>query len=122
MSLTSFAESAAEFPRRIVCLSGESAETLYLLGAEDRIVGVSGFSTRPPQVRSKPRVSTFTNADIDAIFALKPDLVLAFSDVQAEITRNLILRGATGSELQSTHHRRNLRHDRSAGAPDRKAE
>lgn len=91
----SFSQLAADFPRRIVCLSDETTETLYLLGAEDRIVGVSGFSTRPPKVRTKPRVSTFTSADIDAILALKPDLVLTFSDVQAEITRNLILRGAT---------------------------
>lgn len=81
------------FPRRIVCLTDETSETLYLLGEEDRIVGVSGFSTRPPAVRTKPRVSTFQNANIDAIRALKPDLVLAFSDVQAELARQLILNG-----------------------------
>ena len=80
-------------PRRIVCLSDETAETLYLLGAQDRIVGVSGFSTRPPEVRSKPRISAFRDANLDAIVALKPDLVLTFSDVQAEITRQLVLRG-----------------------------
>ena len=68
-------------------------ETLYLLGEQDRIVGVSGFSTRPPEVRSKPRISGFREANVDAIVALKPDLVLAFSDVQAEITRQLVLRG-----------------------------
>ena len=80
-------------PRRIVCLSDETAETLFLLGEQDRIVGVSGFSTRPPEVRSKPRISAFRDANLDAIVALKPDLVLTFSDVQAEITRQLILRG-----------------------------
>ena len=80
-------------PRRIVCLSDETAETLYLLGEQDRIVGVSGFSTRPPEVRTKPRISVFRDANFDAIVALKPDLVLTFSDVQAEITRQLVLRG-----------------------------
>ena len=82
-----------EYPRRIVCLSDETAETLYLLGEQDRIVGVSGFSTRPPEVRTKPRISAFRDADVDAIVALKPDLVLSFSDVQAEITKQLVLRG-----------------------------
>jgi iron complex transport system substrate-binding protein len=80
-------------PRRIVCLSDETAETLYLLGEQDRIVGVSGFSTRPPEVRNKPRISAFRDANFDAIGASKPDLVLTFSDVQAEITRQLVLRG-----------------------------
>jgi iron complex transport system substrate-binding protein len=86
---------AAEFPRRIVCLTDETTETLYLLGEQDRIVGVSGYATRPPEARRKPRVSAFKNANIDAILDLKPDLVLTFSDVQAEITRLLVLRGAT---------------------------
>lgn len=84
---------AFEFPRRIVCLSGETVETLYLLGEQDRIVGVSGFCTRPREVRSKPRVSVFNDADFDAILDLKPDLVLTFSDVQAQITRELVSRG-----------------------------
>src|SRR5579863_3910813 len=94
---SSFPSSAngADFPRRIVCLSDETTETLYLLGEQDRIVGVSGFSRRPPEVRSKPRVSGFNSANIDAIFDLKPDLILTFSDVQADITRQLVLRGAT---------------------------
>lgn len=87
--------SPTDFPRRIVCLSDETTETLYLLGEQDRIVGVSGFSTRPPAVRTKPRVSAFNSANIDAILELKPDLVLTFSDVQAEITRQLVLRGVT---------------------------
>jgi iron complex transport system substrate-binding protein len=86
---------SAEFPARIVCLSDETTETLYLLGEQDRIVGVSGFSTRPPEVRSKPRVSTFNNANVEEILALKPDLVLTFSDVQAEITKQLVLHGLT---------------------------
>src|SRR5579863_3771571 len=85
----------AEFPRRIVCLTDETTETLYLLGEQDRIVGVSGYATRPSEARLKPRVSAFRNAKFDAILNLNPDLVLAFSDVQAEITRELVLRGAT---------------------------
>ena len=81
------------FPRRIVCLSDEAAELVYLLGGQDRLVGVSGFSTRPPEVRLKPRVSTFRSANFDAIADLRPDLVITYSDVQAEITRELSLRG-----------------------------
>jgi iron complex transport system substrate-binding protein len=84
---------SGDFPRRIVCLTDETAETLYLLGEQDRIVGVSGFSTRPKEVRQKPRVSAFASAKFDKILDLKPDLVLAFSDVQAEITRELVRRG-----------------------------
>jgi len=85
----------AEFPRRIVCLSDETTETLYLLGEQDRIAGVSGFTTRPPEARLKPRVSAFSSANFDSILKLEPDLVLTFSDVQAEITRELVLRGIT---------------------------
>src|SRR5580700_10384190 len=85
----------AEFPRRIVCLTDETTDVLYLLGEQDRIVGVSGYTTRPPEARRKPRVSAFRNAKFDAILDLKPDLVLTFSDVQAEITRELVLRGVT---------------------------
>ncbi|MGD0733505.1 MAG: cobalamin-binding protein [Terracidiphilus sp.] len=84
-----------DFPSRIVCLTDETVETLYLLGEQDRIVGVSGYATRPPEARQKPRVSAFKSAKIDAILDLKPDLVLTFSDVQAEITRQLVLRGIT---------------------------
>src|ERR1700759_4190251 len=83
------------FPNRIVCLSDEVAELIYLLGEQHRIVGVSGFSTRPPEVRLKPRVSTFRDADFDAITRLKPDLVITYSDVQANITREASLRGLT---------------------------
>ncbi|MGH9600646.1 MAG: cobalamin-binding protein [Terracidiphilus sp.] len=87
--------SELDFPRRIVCLTDETTETLYLLGEQDRIVGVSGYAKRPPEARRKPRVSAFRDANIPAILDLKPDLVLTFSDVQAEITRELVRRGAT---------------------------
>jgi iron complex transport system substrate-binding protein len=87
--------SSAEFPRRIVCLTDETTEILYLLGEQDRIVGVSGYAHRPAEARSKPRVSAFRDANFEAILDLKPDLILTFSDVQAEITRQLVLRGAT---------------------------
>jgi iron complex transport system substrate-binding protein len=83
-------------PSRIVCLTEETVETLYLLGEQDRIVGVSGYAARPPQVRrEKPRVSAFTSADIPEILALEPDLVLTFSDLQAEIAAELIRAGIT---------------------------
>src|SRR6476620_840061 len=78
-------------PSRIVCLTEEAVETLYLLGEQDRIVGVSGYAVRPPQVRrEKPRVSAFVSADIPKILALEPDLVLAFSDLQADIAADLV--------------------------------
>jgi iron complex transport system substrate-binding protein len=81
-------------PQRIVCLTEETVETLHLLGEQDRIVGISGYVVRPPQARrEKPRVSAFTSANIDKILALKPDLVLAFSDLQADIAADLIRRG-----------------------------
>ena len=73
-------------PERIVCLTEETVETLYLLGEDRRIVGISGYVVRPPRARrEKPRVSAFTSADIPKILALKPDLVLTFSDLQADI-------------------------------------
>lgn len=81
-------------PERIVCLTEETVETLYLLGAEDRIAGVTGYAVRPARVRrEKPRVGAFTSADIDKIMALDPDLVLTFSDLQADIAAGLIRRG-----------------------------
>ncbi len=84
------------FPARIICLTEEPVETLYLLGEQDRIIGVSGFAVRPPQVRKeKPIVSTFTDADVDKIMALKPDLVIGFSDIQSEIAKELIAKGVT---------------------------
>jgi iron complex transport system substrate-binding protein len=81
-------------PSRIVCLTEETVETLYLLGEQHRIVGVSGYAVRPPQVRrEKPRVSAFTSADIPKILALEPDLVFTFSDLQANIAAELIRAG-----------------------------
>jgi iron complex transport system substrate-binding protein len=81
-------------PARIVCLTEETVETLYLLGEQDRIVGISGYVVRPLQARrEKPRVSAFTSANVDKILALKPDLVLTFSDLQADIAADLIRRG-----------------------------
>ncbi len=81
-------------PERIVCLTEETVEALYLLGEQDRIVGISGYVVRPPQARrEKPRVSAFTSADIPKIAALAPDLVLTFSDLQADIAADLIRRG-----------------------------
>jgi len=85
--------SDSPWPERIVCLTEETTETLYLLGQGDRIVGVSGYTVRPPEARSKPKVSAFINAKFDKIVALQPDLVLAFSDLQADLTAELVRRG-----------------------------
>lgn len=84
---------ASTYPRRIVCLTEETTETIYLLGEQDRIVGVSGYTARPPEARLKPKVSAFTSAKFDKIMDLNPDLVLTFSDLQADIARELIVRG-----------------------------
>jgi iron complex transport system substrate-binding protein len=81
------------YPSRIVCLTEETTETLYLLGEGDRVVGVSGYTIRPPEARKKPRVSAFINARFSKIEALSPDLVLGFSDLQADIAAELIRRG-----------------------------
>jgi iron complex transport system substrate-binding protein len=86
--------AADAFPRRIVCLTEETTETLYLLGEEWRIVGISGFTVRPARARKeKPRVSAFTSAKIDRILELRPDLVLGFSDLQADIAAQLARAG-----------------------------
>src|SRR6188768_2364168 len=85
---------SATYATRIVCLTEETTETLYLLGEEARIVGISGFTVRPPRARrEKPRVSAFTSAKIDRIVALNPDLVLGFSDLQADIAAQLVRKG-----------------------------
>jgi iron complex transport system substrate-binding protein len=88
------APARTDFASRIVCLTEETTEALYLLGEESRIVGISGFTVRPPRARrEKPRVSAFTSAKIERIVALDPDLVLAFSDLQAGIAADLVRRG-----------------------------
>ncbi|MEN1939978.1 cobalamin-binding protein [Luteimonas sp. MJ246] len=90
-------------PRRIVCLTEEPTETLYALGEQDRIVGISGFTVRPPRARrEKPKVSAFTSAKIDAIMALAPDLAIGFSDIQADIAAELVRRGV---EVWISNHR-----------------
>jgi len=87
-------ELGAKYPERIVCLTEETTETLYLLGEKDRIVGISGFTVRPPEARKeKPKVSAFTSAKIDKILALEPDLVIGFSDLQADIAKDLVAAG-----------------------------
>jgi len=84
----------ARYPERIVCLTEETTETLYLLGEERRIVGISGYTVRPPQARrEKPRVSAFLSAKTDKILQLRPDLVIGFSDLQADIARELAKAG-----------------------------
>jgi iron complex transport system substrate-binding protein len=83
-------------PRRIVCLTEETTETLYLLGEQDRIAGISAFTVRPIEARrEKPFVSQYIRADVETIVALKPDLILGFSDLQADICAELIRRGQT---------------------------
>ena len=81
------------FPKRIVCLTEETTETLYLIGEGDRVVGISGYTVRPPEARRKPKVSSFLHARYEKIAALEPDLILAFSDLQSEITSDLVKRG-----------------------------
>jgi iron complex transport system substrate-binding protein len=85
--------SKVQFPERIVCLTEETTEALYLMGAGDLVVGVSGYTARPPEARQKPKVSAFINARFDKILALQPDLVLGFSDLQADIAAELVRRG-----------------------------
>ncbi len=83
------------YPQRIVCLTAETTEIAFALGAGDRVVGVSGAATRPPEAREKPKVGGFTSFRLDKIFALGPDLVLAFSDLQADVVRDLVGAGVT---------------------------
>src|SRR6187431_2937947 len=94
---------SATYATRIVCLTEETTETLYLLGEEARIVGISGFTVRPARARrEKPRVSAFTSAKIDRIVELRPDLVLGFSDLQADIAAELV---RAGIEVHVFNHR-----------------
>jgi iron complex transport system substrate-binding protein len=93
----------AQGPRRIVCLTEEPTEVLYALGEQDRIVGISGFTVRPPRARKeKPKVSAFTSAKIDKILALQPDMAIGFSDIQADIARELV---KAGVEVWISNHR-----------------
>ena len=85
----------SRYPERIVCLTEETTETLYLLGEGHRVVGVSGYTVRPPEARKKPRISAFLNARFEKIEDLRPDLILAFSDLQRDIVSELIKRGHT---------------------------
>jgi iron complex transport system substrate-binding protein len=82
-----------KYPERIVCLTEETTETLYLLGEGRRVVGISGYTVRPTEAREKPRVSAFISAKFDKIEALNPDLILTFSDLQADIAAELVRRG-----------------------------
>ncbi len=93
MDLSALLAQAPPHPRRVVCLTEETTETLYRIGAGDLVVGVSGFTVRPPEARRTPRVSSFLSADADAILALHPDLVVGFSDLQAAIAADLVRRG-----------------------------
>jgi iron complex transport system substrate-binding protein len=91
------------YPQRIVCLTEEPTETLYALGESDRIVGISGFTVRPPEARrDKPKVSAFTSARLDRILALQPDLAIGFSDIQADIAQALV---KAGVEVWISNHR-----------------
>jgi iron complex transport system substrate-binding protein len=92
-TLEALLAAAPPHPRRIVCLTEETTETLYRIGAGDLVVGVSGFTVRPPEARRKPRVSSFLAADFERILALRPDLVIGFSDLQADLARELARRG-----------------------------
>lgn len=84
------------YPQRIVCLTEETTELLYIIGEQQRIVGISGFTVRPKRARKeKPKVSAFIDANIDEIIQLKPDLVIGFSDIQADIAQQLIKKGIT---------------------------
>jgi iron complex transport system substrate-binding protein len=91
--LASLLRSAPRYPERIACLTEETTEILYRIGAGDKVVGVSGFTVRPKEARRKPRISSFLDANFDRILELKPDLVLGFSDLQADLAKQLALRG-----------------------------
>ncbi len=86
-------DGRSAYPQRIVCLTEETTEVLYRIGAGELVVGVSGFTVRPPEARSKPKISRFLDADTAEIEALQPDLVLAFSDLQVDIVKELGRRG-----------------------------
>ena len=114
----------AGYASRVVCLTEETTETLYAIGAGDLVVGISGYTARPPEARKTPRVSSFINARLDKIEALKPDLVLAFSDLQADIVRDLVKRGLAvctfnQTSLRGLHSRLRRLHDPDGNASRR---
>ena len=90
-----YGRSSAEFPERIVCLTSETTEVVYAVGAGGRVVGVPGTAHRPPEARDKPKVGGFTTFRLDKILAFEPDLVLGFSDLQADVARDLVAAGVT---------------------------
>src|SRR5919198_2631950 len=93
MDIEALLNSAPRYPRRLVCLTEETTEILYRIGAGNCVVGVSGFTVRPIEARKKPRVSSFLDANFERILELRPDLVLGFSDLQADLARELGKRG-----------------------------
>ena len=93
MDISALLSSAPTYPRRVICLTEETTEILYRIGAGEQVVGVSGFTVRPKEARQKPRVSSFLDANFERIVELKPDLVLGFSDLQADLGRELCRRG-----------------------------
>ncbi len=97
------ASTRSHLPQRIVCLTAESVDILYALGAGERVVGVSGYTVTPEDARRKPKVGAYTSVKFDAIAALQPDLIIASSDLQAEITATLVRRGATVLHLNQRH-------------------
>ena len=108
-------------PAEIVCLTEETTETLYLLGEGDRVVGICGYTVRPPEARQKPKVSAFISARFEKIEALKPDLILAFSDLQADIAAELIRRGYAVHAFNQRSRRRDSADDPHAGRDGRRA-
>src|SRR5437867_11696826 len=90
-----YGASRTDFPRRIVCLTAETTEIVFALGAGDRVVGVPGTAHRPPEAREKPKVGGFPTLRLDEVLALAPELVLAFSDLQADIVRDLVAAGVS---------------------------
>lgn len=90
-----YGKTAIDFPRRVVCLTSETAEIAHLVGAGERVVGVPGTARRPEAAREKAKVGGFTSFRVDKILALEPDLVLAFSDLQKDVVRDLVAAGVS---------------------------
>ena len=109
------------YPSRIICLTEETTETLYLLGEGDRVVGVSGYTVRPPEARKKPRVSAFINATSTRSRRSRPDLIFAFSDLQADIAAELVRRGYPVVHVQPAIGRRDPADDADGRRPRRQS-